>query len=135
MDSFRVLDHDADIRLEIYGASMEELFHHAAVAIFSLITDPVHVEPALTKEITVSGNGELLINFLNELLFIWDVERFIPVDASVSFHAKGLTAVLKGEVFNENRHVIEVEMKAVTYHAFAITEENGKFKANIIIDV
>ncbi|HOD76108.1 MAG TPA: archease, partial [Syntrophorhabdaceae bacterium] len=81
------------------------------------------------------GNGELLINFLNELLFVWDVERFIPAEVAVSFEREGLTALLRGEPFDEGRHSIELELKAVTYHKFAITEEKGKFKAIIIIDV
>ncbi len=78
MQSFKVLDHDADIRLEVYGTSMEELYRNAATAIFSLITNPANVSPALEKKITVSGNGELLINFLNELLFIWMSKGLSP---------------------------------------------------------
>jgi SHS2 domain-containing protein len=135
MDPFRLLDHDADVRLEIYGVSMEEVFRNAARAVFSLITDISRVVPALEKEIIVSGDGELLINFLNELLFTWDVERFLPVDVSVAFNAGGLTALLKGEIFDESRHVIEMEMKAVTYHGFSLVEEEGMYKATIVIDV
>ena len=135
MQSFKVLDHDADIRLEVYGTSMEELYRNAATAIFSLITNPANVSPALEKKITVSGNGELLINFLNELLFIWDVERFIPVDVSVSFQADSLAAVMKGDIFDEDKHVIEMEMKAVTYHKFSLAQEKGIFKATFVVDV
>jgi len=76
VESFKVLDHDADVRLEVYGASREELFENAARAMLSLIIDPGKVRPALEKRITVPGNGELLINFLNELLFVWDVLSF-----------------------------------------------------------
>lgn len=135
MESFKVLDHDADVRLEVYGASREELFENAARAMLSLIIDPGKVRPALEKRITVPGNGELLINFLNELLFVWDVERFIPAEVTVSFEGEGLAALIKGEPFDEDRHSIEVELKAVTYHKFAITETAGRFKATIIIDV
>ena len=136
MQSFKVLDHDADIRLEVYGASMEKLFENAAGAVFSLIIDPASViAPSLEKRITVTGNGELLINFLNELLFTWDVDRFIPANVSVAFGTENLTATIKGETFNEDRHSIQLQMKAVTYHKFSITEENGMLKATIIIDV
>ncbi len=135
MEPFKVLDHDADVCLEVYGTSREELFENAAGAMLSLITDPRKVRPALEKMIIVPGNGELLINFLNELLFVWDVERFIPAEVTVSFQGEGLTALIKGEPFDEDRHSIEVELKAVTYHKFAITETEGRFKATIIIDV
>ena len=136
MQPFKVLDHDADIRLEVYGTSREELFENAARALFSLIIDPATVViPVLEKKLTVTGNGELLVNFLNELLFAWDVDRFIPVDVSVTFETKGLTAAVKGEIFDEDRHAVEVEMKAVTYHKFSIVEKGGIFTATIIIDV
>ncbi len=135
MQPFRVLDHDADIRIEVYGVSRRGLFENAAKGIFSLVTDPGRVRPVVEKRISVRGNGELLVNFLNELLFIWDVERFIPKEISVDFVADGVNAVLKGENFDEARHSVLLEMKAVTYHNFAITERNGVFTATFVIDV
>ena len=135
METFRTLDHDADIRIEVFGASRQELFQNAAKGMFSLLTDPLHVRPVIEKDITVSGNGELLVNFLNELLFVWDVDRFIPAEVSVDFVKNGLNARLKGENFDDNRHFIQLEMKAVTYHKFSITEENNTYKATFVIDV
>jgi len=133
--TFRVLDHDADLRLEIYGSSEQEMFENAAGALFSLIVNPASVTPSEKRQITVGGNGELLINFLNELIYLWDTHRFITARASVSFTAQGLTAILEGEGFNPERHDILVEMKAVTYHDFPIREDSGTYTATIVIDV
>lgn len=135
MQPFKVLDHDADIRIEVCGASRPELFENAAKGIIALLTDPAGVRPAVEKKITVKGNGELLINFLNELLFIWDVERFIPAEVSVYFVQDGVNAVLKGENFDETRHSIRLEMKAVTYHNFMTTDDGGVYRATFVIDV
>lgn len=135
MEKFRLLNHDADIRIEVFGASRQELFQNAAIGIFSLLTDPAHVRPVIEKNITVYGNGELLVNFLNELLFVWDVDRFIPAEVVVDFVENGLNARLKGENFDDGRHFIQLEMKAVTYHNFSITEENDVYKATFVIDV
>ncbi|HOC46838.1 MAG: archease [Syntrophorhabdaceae bacterium] len=135
MQKFRVLDHDADIRIEVYGASRNELFENAAKGIFSLLTDPASVRPVTEKKVVANGNGELLVNFLNELLFVWDVERFIPVEIAVDFVPDGVSALLKGEDFDESRHLIRLEMKAVTYHNFSMTRENGTYKATFVIDV
>ncbi|MHB8110271.1 MAG: archease [Syntrophorhabdaceae bacterium] len=133
--SFVVLDHDADLRLEIDGSSEQEMYENAARAIFSLITDPARVHATTRREITVGGNGELLINFLNELIYIWDAERFLPNLVTVSFHENGLNATLTGEEFDPERHEILLEMKAVTYHDFSIRQEEGKYKAIIVVDV
>jgi SHS2 domain-containing protein len=135
MDQFRVLDHDADIRIEVYGTSRQELFENAARGIFSLLTDPASVRPLVEKKIAVRGNGELFINFLNELLFVWDVERFIPAEVFVDFVPEGANVVLRGESFDEQKHSIRLEMKAVTYHNFMITEDAGLYKATFVIDV
>jgi SHS2 domain-containing protein len=135
MQNFRILDHDADIRIEVYVASRQELFQNAAKGLFSLMTDPVHVRSVIEKTVTVNGNGELLVNFLNELLFVWDVDRFIPAEVTVDFVENGLNACLKGENFDEGRHFIQLEMKAVTYHNFSLTEEYGMHKAAFVIDV
>ena len=135
MVSYKVLDHDADIHLEVYGASLEELFQNAAMALFSFITDLEKIIPSLVKESTVTGNGELLVNFLNDLLYLWDTERFIPADVSVAFGDQGLAATMRGETFNTGRHIIKQEMKAVTYHKFSIVEKGGIFTASLIIDV
>ncbi len=135
MHGFKVLDHDADIRIEVSGASRQELFESAGEGLFSLLTDLAQVRPVIDKNVAVTGNGELLVNFLNELLFIWDAERFLPAEITVEFVADGVNARLKGENFDENRHVIKFEMKAVTYHNFSISEENGTYRATFIIDV
>lgn len=135
MTCYRVLDHDADICIEVLGDSLEELFLNAVKAIFSFITDLECVVPSAVRKVAVTGNGELLVNFLNDLLYLWDTEKFLPCDVSVSFVDKGLTAVMYGEVYDGARHVIKQEVKAVTYHKFSIKQESGIFKATIIIDV
>lgn len=132
---FRVLDHDADIRIEAFGASQQELFQNAAKGLFSLLTDPAEVHAVLEKNITVRGNGELLVNFLNELLFIWDTDRFLPSEITVDLRPESVNALIKGEIFDENRHFIQLEMKAVTYHNFSISEENGIYRATFVVDV
>lgn len=135
MKPYRVLDHDADIFLEVYGASREELFNNAARALTSFIADPEGITPSSVKEVVVTGNGELLVNFLNEIIYIWETQRFIPADISVVFNDHGLTAIMRGETFDEARHVTKEELKAVTYHKFSITEDGGVFRATILIDV
>jgi len=132
---YRVLDHDADILLEVYGASREELFNNAARALTSFIADPEGIVPSSVKEVVVTGNGELLVNFLNEIIYIWETQRFIPADVSITFNSQGLTATMRGETFDRARHIIKEELKAVTYHKFSIIEENGMFRATILIDV
>jgi len=132
---YRLLDHEADIRLEIYGNTLEELFSNAASGIFQFIVDAEGKDAEKGKRIEIEGNGELLINFLNELLFLWDTEGFIPKEFSLKVSHNKLTGTVAGCVFDPEKCTIKQEVKAVTYHKFYLKEENGIYKAQIILDV
>lgn len=132
---YRVVDHEGDIGFEIFGRDQHELFSNGAAALFSLITDVEHVDEGISRQITVADGDDLLILFLNELIYLWDVERFIP--KSVRTHIEGavLQGTLKGDIFDPEKHRVRGEVKAVTYHKFAVCEEGGILKATIILDI
>ncbi len=78
MEPYKVLDHEADVGFEVYGHTEEELFQNATCALFSLITDLGAIHPETERHVEIPSNDESLIVFLNELLYLWDVEKFIP---------------------------------------------------------
>ncbi|MDD5008013.1 MAG: archease [Syntrophorhabdaceae bacterium] len=135
MERYRILDHEADAGFEVYGGTMEELFQNGVYALFSLITDIEVVQPLIEKRITVNGNGELFINLLNDSLYMWDTEGFIPKTLSIHVGREHAEGVARGEIFDPVRHLIKQEVKAVTYHKFRIVEEKGMLKATVIVDL
>ncbi len=135
MERYRIIDHEADTGFEAYGRTMEELFQNGVSALFSLITDAEAVRPLVEKRIEAGGNGELFVNFLNDILYLWDTTRFIPNAVSVRIKGRNAEGLLKGEFFDPARHAIRQEVKAVTYHKFRIVEEQGALKATVIVDV
>ncbi|OPY76587.1 MAG: hypothetical protein A4E63_00033 [Syntrophorhabdus sp. PtaU1.Bin050] len=132
---YRILDHEADIGFEVYGKDEADLFVNAAMTLFSLITDLDQVETKLKREVTVSDGEVLLVVFLNELLYVWDVERFIPKKLSVLVKNGILHADLEGEILDPQRHSVKKEIKAVTYHKFAVQEEQGMLKGRVYLDI
>lgn len=132
---FRLLEHEADIGLEIYGRDQAELFRHAGAALFSLITDPDTIEARFTRRITIDNGEELLVVFLNELLYLWDIEKFIPHTFSVVVDGGRLEADITGETLDPGRHPVYREVKAVTYHKFSIHQEGDLLKATIFLDI
>ncbi len=80
---FKIIEHEADIGLEICGISLPEIFIHAGVALFSLITNQDRLEARCTKKITIDNGEDSLVVFLNELLYLWDTEKFLPCSFSV----------------------------------------------------
>jgi len=62
------------------GASLPEAFAQVALGVFALLADPASVEERDAREIRAHGTvpETLLVNWLNECLYVLDVEGFIP---------------------------------------------------------
>lgn len=76
MIRFRILDHTADIGIKAYGETLEKLFSNTALGMFSIITDLDKVKSSRNFYIQIKGEDEenLLIKWLNELLYLFDTE-------------------------------------------------------------
>lgn len=132
---YKIIEHEADIGLEIYGRNLSELFIHGGKALFSLITDTDAIEARYTRKIAISREEESLVVFLNELLYVWATEKFLPCSFSVSEEREKLEFILAGEFFDPGRHPVKKEIKAVTYHKFAIQRQGNLLKATIFLDI
>ncbi|MCK4843903.1 MAG: archease, partial [Dehalococcoidia bacterium] len=77
--AFEIIDHVADVGIVAYGTDVEELFSNAALALFSLITEPESIEEKLHLDLEVSSEGRdrLLVEWLNELIYLFDAERIL----------------------------------------------------------
>jgi SHS2 domain-containing protein len=132
---YKFLDHEADAGFEVYGQTEGDLYQNAISALFSLIVDLRKVHPEIEKRIEVPDNNESLIIFLNELLYFWDVERFIPKTIAIVRDTVNIKATIGGEKFDEHRHTIVGAVKAVTYHKFSIRKKQEMLKATFIVDM
>lgn len=132
---FTILEHEADIGIESYGKDQAELFVNTAHALFSLITNTGAVGAGVKRHITVTNGEELLVVFLNELLYLWDTEHFIPGDISLIVEGGRVDAEVAGEIFDPIKHSVFKEVKAVTYHKFSVRHEGGQLQATIFLDV
>jgi SHS2 domain-containing protein len=135
---FRFLDHTADLGILVYGRNLEELFGNAGEAFFDIITDLRRVREDTEKTIRVESSSleDLMVNWLGELLYLHDVDGLLFKSFSIDELNDGkMKARARGEAFQEERHVIKTEIKAVTYHQLQVKEERGGWMARIIFDV
>ena len=138
MKRFEVLDHTADIGLVIYGEDLRELFDNAGEAFFHLITDLRKVKRRVERRIDIGGESldRLMVDWLSELLYLHDVENLLFRGFKVeSVGEGGLKAIVEGEPFQEGVHVIKTEVKAVTYHQIEVRQEEGRWRARVILDL
>jgi SHS2 domain-containing protein len=136
--AFEVIDHTADVGIIAYGVDIEELFSNAALALFSLITEPESIENKFHLDLEVSGGDIdiLLIEWLNELIYLFDVKHILLNRFDIkSLTHNELQATCYGEDFNAMKHTIKVEIKAATYHMLKIDRSDKGFKAQVILDI
>lgn len=132
---YRLLEHTADAMVEAHGKDMGERFGNAAYAMFDLMTDVSKVEPTGELRIVLSAGSreQLLVDFLQELLYVHETEDLVLGRFDVRTDGKKLEALVCGEKFDEKRHPKRAVVKAVTYHELEFDDRNGTVK--VLFDV
>ena len=138
--NFKIIEHTADIGVEVTGARLDHLFIHAAEAMFSLLAFRKDSTPARSAGravpvcIKAANSEELLVAWLNELLSLSAVKDVIFTE----FHIATVTnTYLKGYARPEavSRYRMKAELKAATYHQLSLVHKGASWKAKVIFDV
>ena len=140
MSNYKLFDHTADIGVEISGRTRKELFVNAAAALFDVMIENKAGQKAAKQKKKISVEGadvaDLLINFLRELLYLFNGEQFITGSCEIiNFNNTEIAVQLTGEKFSNTRHLTKTEIKAVTYSGAKVERLKDGWKARIIFDV
>jgi len=138
MKKYEQIEHTADIGLRVYGRDLKELFTNAAEGMLELAFERERISQRRQLDVTVSGadTEELLVSWLQELLYLFEVNHLIVKDTAVTDIADGtLTAKVTGEKFDPVRHVAKREIKAVAYHDLKIERKRNRYTVQIIFDI
>ena len=128
----------ADLTVDAWGETLNEAFESAALATFNAMTPLERVEKRETRTFNVEGGdlGGLLFNFLDELLYIHEVELIVFSGFDVDLDEKEikLTAVCHGEPFDLDRHSQGIAIKAVTFHNMRIEKKGDTWTIRVVLD-
>lgn len=132
---YKLLEHTADAMVEVYGKTLDERFANAAYAMFDQMTDLGRVKPKGEMKISVKADTreQLLVDYLQELLFVNDAEDLVMCEFDVKTDGRVLESLVRGEKFDERRHTKKSVVKGVTYHALKFDDEKGTL--TILFDV
>jgi SHS2 domain-containing protein len=136
--SFAPIDHTADIGYRLAAPTLAELFAVAGRALFDAITELDSIQPQLARKIEVeAGDLEaLLVAWLSELNFYCLTEFELYNDFTIeTISPTSVRAGVRGEKIDPARHVIQTEIKAVTYHELFVHETENGWEAQVIFDV
>ena len=137
MNPYRFLEHTADVGVEAEGDTLAEAFAQVAEGLMNVITDTSRVEARESRALDIHGEdpGDLLVNFLTELLFLLDTENlvFSHFELDLDLDGLGLTGTVRGEVLDHDRHEIRTEVKAITRHDLVV--DPSKNRVRVLLDL
>ena len=139
---FEFLEHTADVLISAHGASLEQAFENAALAMFEVMTDTTKINPIEKDTVEVEAEDEyaLLYSWLEALLVKFEVNgmlcsKFEILGLEDNSEGFKLKANVWGERFNAEKHPQRVAVKAVTYHRMEIIKEHDKVTVEFILDI
>ena len=137
MKRYKILEHTADVGIEARGQTLKRVFENVASGMFSIMSDLEKVGEKESHSLEIKGKDEkeLLVAFLSELLYKYEVDDILPKRVEIlSLDDESLTAKVYGEKIDLKRHTIDTHIKAVTYHQLAI-EKNKNWSIKVIFDI
>ena len=86
-------------------------------------------------ELTASDEESLLVEWLNELIYLFDTENIVFKRFDVTkLNNTQLKARGYGEKVNKARHKLKTGVKAATYHMLKINKDDGG-KVQVLFDI
>lgn len=138
MTPWETFEHQADVGLAVHAPDGAGLFAEAGLALLSLLCEPDTVRERASYDVSVSasGEGELLVAWLNELLFLFEGRSVVWRRIEIrSWSPTALQATLHGEPADPGRHGIGGGVKAATYHGLVVASDPSGWHARVILDV
>ena len=140
---YRIIEHTADAGIVAWGPDPQSAFAEAARGMFAIALgqDPQAWQGSgrsQTLEVEVEGQSwdELLVNWLAELIFHFDVDEFVPRQISFDECAPPrCSAHLAGFRLDDPEEAGGVGVKAVTYHQLSVRVSADRTELQVIFDI
>lgn len=137
---YRILEHTADLKIEAFGKTEEELFSSIGLGVgeamagekIKNLKKKLKNQKKIFRQIKVEGEdlASLLINFLNELIFLSEKYGEIYLEYKIEIKDREL----KASIFGIAKPIV-LEVKAATWHNFVLKKEDGKLKTIVVFDI
>jgi len=141
MIKFKILEHTADIAVEVVAPDLEKLFEYSADAWLTAVADTDNVYPDTTRTFSMSSSTleVLLVDFLSELNYLLNTKKWLYLSTQeLSIVKNGkykLHAKISGTKLNGKKVKLKAEIKAITFHQMNIEQTGNGYKTKIIFDI
>ena len=135
MGGYEIIEHTADVGIEAGDSTLEGVFEQMARGLFEILGawQPGPGEE-VELELEPADNGGLLVDWLNELLFIQDTRDIVFTQLDVvGIDAQGLSATIG--IKPRATALDGTAVKAATFHRLRVEERDGAWNARVYLDV
>jgi SHS2 domain-containing protein len=134
---FQLLPHTADVMVSAWDSTVEGCLGEAARGLVSCFADVGSLQPQRTYEFTCdpAPEPELLLELLDEVIYVVDVEDAVPVRVSVARTPDGGLAGEFGVADRSAVPVVGPTPKAVTRHGLRFERDGSQWHCEVVVDV
>lgn len=133
---YRFLDHTADVLVECEASDFEGLLTTAAAALYDIALRVVLPESGTRRLVSIRAatREEALVRWLQELIFLLDVDRFVATGFEMDWESECcFGATLTGYLSGPGERAYEV--KSATYHEMNIEPSTEGLRTRIVFDL
>ncbi len=135
---FEVIAHTADIAVEVCGRDLADLLVNAAHALYSVVLSDPPPSGETERIVTIDAldDDALVVDWLNELIYLLDAEHLAFADFDVRRAADG-QAVIRCRAHRlggTGTHRLR-EVKAATYHMARLRRTPSGYTYRMVFDV
>jgi SHS2 domain-containing protein len=133
-EGYEYFDVAADVGVVAWGEDLPGCLRQCALGVFNLIVSAESVQPLESREVFARGGSveALLVNWLDECLYVHDLEGFAVADATPpEVAATGVHGLLHGEPIDPLRHARGV---VKGFRDPEVTEAPGRVIARVVLN-
>lgn len=133
--SHRFVEHTSEIGLQVQAASFGELLAEAARGLARLMlreVPAVATGEARDFDVVAHDRESLLVDWLNEILFVAETRLWIPLEIEV---LEASDTRIRARASGTAVEVSPSMVKAATFHGLEVVETADGLSAEVILDV
>ncbi len=130
----------ADVAFEAEGRTLPEVFEASALALTETMADLDGIPLVLSRQISLTAEDleTLLFRWLAELIYLKDSACLLFRRFEISIREATeweLQATVWGDRIDYAKMSLRADVKAVTYHMFALEQTSHGWKARVVLDI
>lgn len=138
IEGYRLLEHTADMGIEARAESCTRVLEEMARGLAMMLFGDSLASASVFRKVQLNAEDptELMVAWLNEIVYWCERDNLVPALLKIDSLTTGeLRGTLSGEPFNPQRHHVEREVKAVTYHQACLEKAAEGWHAKVYVDL